>query len=613
MPGMPQVLPLPANMHLHDGRVTVPRTARLRGPQASRVQARLGLPEGEDLLVEWASASDYPQPEADESYSLEVSGAGIALRAATIWGVLHGLTTLEQLEERGSLPCCRIDDAPRFHWRGVMLDPARHFLSLGVLEGVIDGMARLKLNVLHLHLTDDQGFRFRSAAFPALASPQSYTAEELVHLVQFAAERGVRVVPEIDMPGHVTNWLAAYPHWGTQPVKSSRRFGVHPGCLNVADPQVREAVRTLLAEVVDVFPDPYVHIGGDEVASGWWDDDAGVQAFLRAQDLADARALQAWFNGDVVAALRALGRQAIAWDEVLHPEMPAGLTVQNWRGATTRDRALAAGADCIVSAGYYLDLFYPVDVHYAYDPAAPEQALVEAEDHLREDPRFAHVAQGMAWTLGWRKDMPAPQASSPGRLLGGEACLWGELVDGATLPARLWSRLPAVAERFWSPASVTDVAALRDRWPAWCDYQVDDELLALCEPVKWYGRLLGEVALNARIRGEEMPQARPYDADTPLNRPVDLLPPESLAARVVLDDDDAALAERCRRWRQVAAPAEAELQPVVEAIRKACGLVLECLNGALPRSDAREALRALYRPYGEYMPAVILHLVQRLQ
>lgn len=613
MPGMPQVLPMPANMHLHDGRVPAPRSAVLRGPHASRVQARLGLPQGDDLLVEWTSASDYPQPDADESYILEVSSSGITLRAPTIWGALCGLTTLEQLREGDSLPCCRIEDAPRFPWRGLLLDPARHFLSLDVLEGVLEGMAQLKLNVLHLHLTDDQGFRFASTAFPALASSQCYTAEDLARLVTVAADRGVRVLPEIDVPGHVTSWLAAYPEWGTQRVQPVRRFGVHPGCLNVADPQVRAAVRTLLAEIVQVFPDPYVHIGGDEVSSGWWDSDAGVQAFMQQRNFADARALQAWFTGDVVDVLRALGRRAIGWDEVLHPDMPADLTVQNWRGATTRDPALAAGADCIVSAGYYLDLFYPADVHYAYDPAAPEQELMLAEDRLREDPRLAHVSEGLAWTLGWRKDITAPQASSPGRLLGGEACLWGELVDDATLPARLWSRLPAVAERLWSPASITDMDALRDRWPAWCDFGVEDELLALCEPVKWYGRLLGEIALNARIAGEEMPQARPYDADTPLNRPVDQLPPESLAARVVLGEDDAALAQRCRRWQQASAPTDGELQPVIEAIRAACGVVLECLDGARSRADAVEALQALYRPYGEYMPAVVLHLVQRLR
>ena len=594
---MPSLLPLPKRCEFKSGFLPAPSAVRLEGPDPQRVALRAGLPERHDasLTVRWRAASRLPTLHQDEAYTLRVAADGAQIDAATIWGALHGLSSLAQLpRENGELPCCEIEDAPRFPWRGLMLDPARHFLSIGCLEDVLDRMWRLKLNVLHLHLTDDQGFRFESAAYPNLASSERYAADELRGLVAYAADRGVRIVPEIDMPGHVTSWLTAYPEWGIEPVAPSRRFGVHPGCLDVTDNGVLSAVRTLLDELMDVFPDSHVHIGGDEVA--------GLSANLQND-----------FISEVVEHLRSSGRTPIGWDEVLHPDMPQGLTVQNWRGATTRDRALTAGSDCIVSSGYYLDLFYPLDVHYAFDPAASEEALIHQEDALRDDPRFAHVADGMAWTLGWRKETPLPDGRSEGRILGGEACLWGELVDEDTLPTRLWSRMPALAERFWSGVEVTDADDLRRRWPGWAVPQGEvSELLSLCEPVKWYGRLLGEVALNARIRGQEMPQARPYDAATPLSRPIDFLPPESWAARVVLSDDDASLEARCTAWRAQAGSAPQEYAALFAAIGEACDLVLSRLKGDLSADAARAALLALYKPYGEFLPAVILHLHTRL-
>lgn len=632
------MLPSPTRAVLHAERVALPLVIRCEGPDTARVERAVlrlfgTLPGSKDrvLSVQWKVAASVPQTGGDEGYTLAVDSSGVALQAHTIWGVLHGLTTLAQLTMSEGVRVCHIEDGPAFPWRGLMLDPARRFLPIPLLERVIDGMSWLKLNVLHLHLSDDQGFRFQSNRFPALASAEHYTQAELVALVEYAADRGVRVVPELDMPGHVTSWLTAYPEWGAGEASPSQRFGVHPGCLNPADEAVYAAIDDLLAEIVAVFPDDYVHIGGDEVHSSWWHDHAGVQAFMAQQGLADSAALQAYFNRRVVKSLVDRGRKAIGWDEVLHEQMPQGVLVQSWRGATARDRALDAGHDCIVSSGYYLDLFYPGAVHGQYDPTAPLAALLGQEDALLSDPRFEHVAAGMQWTQAWRKQPAIGKASTRGKVVGGEACLWGELVDQDCLPGRLWSRLPAIAELLWSVAPDTndpielqercpdfikaELAAQRRRLAAIMADETALEIMELCEPVKWYARLLGEVALNARIRGSEMPQARPYTTESKLDGAVDFLLPESLSVLAVRDLSVEALAHKCQRWRAFSGGNRIpeDVLPVFGAIADGAGVMLDYLGGKLVKAEARSQLLQLFRPRGEYMPAVLIVMADRLQ
>ncbi|MEZ5595511.1 MAG: family 20 glycosylhydrolase [Pseudomonadales bacterium] len=627
--------PNPAHMGSVDKGTTRFQGVSLQGPDnnvvASAVSRLLTIDPtttGKPLDIRWENSADWPGIDDDESYTLAIDEKGATLTASHQRGILHGLVTLAQLQTPDGFPHCQIADRPRFPWRGLMLDPARRFLPIALLEQVLDGMAWLKLNVLHLHLSDDQGFRFRSSHYPNLASPDAYSADELRQLVTYAAGRGIRIVPELDMPGHVTSWLTACPEWGAGEAKPTRRFGVHPGCLNPADERVYDAIRNLLAEVAEVFPDPYLHIGGDEVHSRWWEENTDIRAFIAANGLADSGALQAYFNRRVDAIVRELGKRTLGWDEVLHADMPRGITVQAWRGATARDRALAAGCDCIVSSGFYLDLFYPADVHGRYDPALAEADLVAQEDALLTDHRFAHVAEGMRWTHAWRQVTELPPAPACGRVLGGEACLWGELVDAACLPSRLWSRLPAVAELLWSaPESIPD-ADMPARWPRFIHERLAEQrthlaslvgndllpLVELCEPVKWYARLLGDMALAARIEGREMPQARPYTLDTPLNRVVDFLLPESLALRAIAALDDDALRHWCARLigNTTKAALPADIQGVIGALREGLGIALDALNGQLSREDARQRLMERYRPCGEYMPAALLTLAKRL-
>ena len=208
----------------------------------------------------------------------------------------------------------------------------------------------------------------------------------------YAADRGIRVIPEIDVPGHVNHWLLAYPEWGSEQAKPSQRFGVHPGCLDPTQESVYQALETLFAEVAEVFPDRFVHVGGDEVNPKWWQRAEHIQAFIAEHDLKDARGLQNYFLCRLQISLAALNKQIIGWDEVLHEQMPDCL-VQNWRGATTRDRALAVPRPCIVSAPYYLDLHFPADIHYRFDPTATQQDWLRMEDDLATDLRLEHIAE----------------------------------------------------------------------------------------------------------------------------------------------------------------------------------------------------------------------------
>jgi hexosaminidase len=585
-PGRIELLPWPRRfvrrtgaLHAGSGRPRVTwagaRTARLERA-VERCVGAFALP----VSIRCRAGSErYPALGDDESYCIEVGVEAAIVTAATEWGVLRALVTLGQLARRtasgGVWPCCRIDDSPRFPWRGLMLDPARHFLPLADVLRTLDGMAWAKLNVLHLHLTDDQGFRFPSTRYPRLPEVGGdgafYRVDELRTLVEHAADLGIRVVPELDVPGHCTSWIAAFPEWGPpersqtgEALAPSRRFGVHKACLDPTSETVYRALAEIFAEVAAIFPDRCVHIGGDEVNPSWWRESPAISGYMQAHGIADTTALQARFNVRLHGIVAALDRTLVGWDEVIDDALPRDAIVQSWRGAASRDRALAAGFDCVFSAGYYLDLFYPADIHYAFDPEASPAAMSALEAAMREDPRLAHVQAGLGWMTSFnaaaeRREADA-NAAREGRVLGGEACLWSEIVDSGVLDQRLWDRLPAVAERLWSPADVVDVASLYRRRDAFVarlarTTSIDLEatfarrlsswgvsareqrllmpLLRAVEPVKWYARLLGEAALRARVEGSAVPVERPYSVDTPLDRLVDALPSEAPDAPLV--------------------------------------------------------------------------------
>ena len=615
------------------------------------VSRSLGAPGSTPLSIACARRStEFPALGDDESYRLEVTPSGVVLTATEEWGALHGLTTLALLaRERESIPTLSIEDAPRFPWRGLLLDVARRFMSVAALERTLDGMAAAKLNVLHLHLTDDQGFRFPSEAFPGLplqgGAGVFYSRDELRALVAYAAERGIRVVPEIDVPGHCTSWLAAHPEWGAKRrrLAPSRRFGVHKACLDPSNDAVFSALATLFAEVAEVFPDAFVHVGGDEVHPAWWQSSARVRRWMAREDLPDVASAQAAFGARLAPLLDSVGRRMVGWDEVLHERLPRGTLVQSWRGAVTRDRVLDAGFDCLFSAGYYLDVFYPADVHYRFDPEAPPEALERVEAELLDDPRLAHVRDGIAWSRRFARRSQAPPADPErprGRVLGGEACLWSELVNEALLDVRLWSRLPAVAERLWSPREVDDahdmtrrLDAFQQRLPVLVGVDLEKSvrreftsrgvsehafealrpLLDVLEPVKWYARLLGPEALAARVAGDEAPTPRPYSVSSRLDGTADILRPESPWARdfgARLDGGTLDVAATAHGWREQRttlrrlAPKQrwlAELQPLSEAL---AGLA-DVLEGRIAGAAADGLLTRAAEPVADLLIAIV--------
>lgn len=394
-------------------------------------------PTGTDapLTVDVQGAGEVIQSvNEDESYSLSVTSAGAHIEAATVVGAMHGLETLVQLvQPSGSeyvLPVVSIHDSPRFPWRGLMIDCGRHFEPMDVLKRTIDGMAAVKLNVFHWHLTEDQGFRIESKLYPKLTENGSdglfYTQQEARDLVSYARARGIRVVPEFEMPGHSTAWQYAYPNLasGTPPTSIRREFGVSPYALDPTREETYQFIARFLGEMATIFPDPYMHIGGDETPAPDWKTNPRIQAFMHAHHLKDSPALQAYFNTRVLKILTGLHKHMVGWDEILNPALPKDVVIQSWRGVASLAQGAEQGYQGVLSAPYYLDGMKPAGVHYLADPLPANSPLTPEQRKL---------------------------------VLGGEVCMWGEQLHGDTIDSRVWPRTAAIAERFWSPENVTDV------------------------------------------------------------------------------------------------------------------------------------------------------------
>jgi hexosaminidase len=454
----PALMPLPAHVAFAAGRFRldsafVAATTRFTDPRLERgieralvrLAARIGQPidrsvrhapdSAAALQVQVAGAGEAVQsPDEDESYSLEVSPAGARIAAPTVVGALCGLETLLQLVSGDSagfyLPAVRIDDAPRFRWRGLLVDASRHWMPPAMIRRTLDGMALVKLNVLHWHLSDDQGFRVESRRYPRLQQLGSdghyYTQEQIRDIVAYARDRGIRVVPEFDMPGHSTSWFVGYPQYASAPgpYQIERRFGVFDPAFDPTREETYRFIEGFVAEMVPLFPDRYWHIGGDEVSGRQWTQNPRILRYKRQHGFADNDALQAYFNQRLAGILARHGRRMIGWDEILHAGLPPGTVVQSWRGTEYLGRAAAQGFAGILAAPWYLDHIDPTDRLYLADPLPPEIPLTPAQAAL---------------------------------VLGGEACMWAEHVSAETVDSRLWPRLAAIAERFWSPASVRDV------------------------------------------------------------------------------------------------------------------------------------------------------------
>jgi hexosaminidase len=460
----------------------------------------------------------------DESYVLEVSAAGAKLTAPTPLGALHGLQTFLQLVDVSpdgfAAPSVTIQDKPRFPWRGLMIDSARHFIPLDVIRRNLDGMEAVKMNVFHWHLSENQGFRVESKKYPKLHELGSdglyYTQEEIRDLIAYARDRGIRVVPEFDVPGHSTAWFVGHPELasGPGPYEIERRWGVFDPAFDPTNEKTYKFLDQFIGEMARLFPDQFFHVGGDEVNGKQWDANKQIQDFMRAHGIKSNAALQAYFNKRLQAIVEKHGKSMIGWDEVLDPSLPKDITIHSWRGAGGLTAAAKQGFRAILSNGYYLDLGWPAARHYAVDPMNGDAANLSPEEKQR--------------------------------IAGGESCMWAEYVNAENVDSRIWPRNAAIAERLWSPQTVTDVASMYAR----LDFiSARLEWLGLTHRT-YYRRMLQRIAGSAATPDElaalrrltdmvepvkDYTRARtaPVEATslTPMNRVVDAVSLESDAGR----------------------------------------------------------------------------------
>ena len=459
----------------------------------------------------------------DESYSLEVTPAGAKLSAANPLGILRGLQTFLQLvdvtPDGFGAPAVTIKDQPRFPWRGLMIDASRHFIPLDVLKRNLDGMEAVKLNVFHWHLSENQGFRIESKKFPKLQELGSdgmfYTQDEVRALIEYARDRGIRVVPEFDMPGHSTAWFVGYPELASAPgpYQIERKWGVFDPAMNPTDEKVYKFLDELIGEMARLFPDHYFHIGGDEVNGKQWNANPEIQAYMKAHGIKSNEELQAYFSQRVQKIVTKHGKAVIGWDEVLVPGVPKDIVIQSWRGQESLAKAAQEGYRGILSNGYYLDLGWSAARHYAVDPMSGAAANLTPE-----------------------------QKQS---ILGGEACMWSEYVNAENIDSRVWPRTAAIAERLWSPEGVTDPASMYTRMD---DISEKLEWLGLTHRT-YYRKMLQRIAGPATpeefaalktladvvepVKNYTRERTAPAEptSQTPLDRIVDAVPLESDTAR----------------------------------------------------------------------------------
>ena len=479
-----------------------------------------------NFVIKTAAASDAVQQLGeDESYHLEISANHVVLSAPNPLGILHGLQTFLQLvrttPQGFSVPVVTIDDQPRFPWRGLMIDVSRHFIPVSVLERDLDGMEAVKLNVFHWHLSDDQGFRAESTKFPLLQKDGSdglyYTQDQIRDVIEYARDRGIRVVPEFDMPCHTTSWFVGYPDLGSGkgPYQIARRYGVLDSAMDPTKDSTYRFLNTFIGEMADLFPDPYFHIGGDECNGKEWNANPQIQAFMKKHGIANNAALQAYFTAKVQKIVASHQKIMEGWDEVLQPETPKDVLIQSWRGLASLAQTARQGNRGILSTPYYLNLDHPTSFYYLADPLADQAASLNAEQKPR--------------------------------ILGGEACMWSEYVDPETINSQIWPYLAAIAERFWSPENVRDVDSMYQRLAIvsgkleyyGLNSQADVNVMlqrmsgdADPVPLKVFASVMQPPVGYKRYDLEDGPN---YTTFTPLNRMVDAVHPESETARQFSD------------------------------------------------------------------------------
>jgi hexosaminidase len=583
-------LPISGTFTVASTGYTQPRLERAEHRLIRRVSHRTGIPilggishdpSTATLVIHCDHAGEAVQTVGeDESYTLDVTTQQAHLSAPDPLGVLRGIETFMQLVHQGPqgfvADAVQIQDHPRFAWRGLLLDVSRHWMPLDVVYRTLDGMAAVKLNVFHWHLSDYQGFRVESKVFPKLQEMGSdgryYTQEQVKQVIAYARDRGIRVVPEFDMPGHATSWFVGYPELasGPGPYQIEREFGVFDPAMDPTRESTYKFLDAFIGEMAALFPDPYFHIGGDEVNGKQWDANPRIQAFMRQHGMKANAELQTYFSTRVLELVTKHGKKAVGWDEVFHPGLPKDIVIQSWRGPETLAATARQGYMSILSNGYYLDLMQPASRHYEVDPDGGAAATLTPEQKAR--------------------------------ILGGEACMWSEYVTSENVESRIWPRAAVIAERLWSPASVNNVPDMYGRLAVesrrldflglrhHTNIALMRERLTGLEPTGALDRL--DSVLEA-VKGYKREELHHYTSFSPMNRLVDATPPESVVARhfATLVENWKAngrqITEMLRKWRDNRAALMplmarhallAEDIPLAEQVSELASTGLEALN-----------------------------------
>ena len=470
----PAIIPQPVDVKANEGVFTItPRTAVVaRGQAAAEAQQlveALAPPMGLRLAL---AASDRPDDAialaldealkgklGDEGYTLEVAPRRIDLRAAGPAGLFYGIQTLRQLLPpdvyRGgtakgvawTAPCVKITDYPRFGWRGLLIDPARHFIPVGDVRKYIDAMALHKSNRLQVHLTDDQGWRIEIRKYPKLTEIGSkrdhsggpggfYTQEDIRQLVRYAQERHITIVPEIEMPGHTGAARDSYPEvLALSPQNRGRVLAPRPRAVAF--------MQDVLAEVMGLFPSRFIHIGGDEASTAEWTTSDEMKAQMQSLNLKDVHELHSWFIQQMDAYLAKHGRRLVGWDEILQGGLAQGATVMSWRGVKGGIAAARAGHDVVMAPTSH--------TYFDYRQA-------------RQEKGFGGSVLPLEQVYGFEPIPAELDAGQARHILGGQGQLWGEMIkDEQRREHMTYPRACALAETLWSPGQPRDFRQFRQR------------------------------------------------------------------------------------------------------------------------------------------------------
>ena len=451
----------------------VPAPVEFTGAEGTASLERIVVRKnGRSLRRATAELPDFARKEA---YRITLKKHKAIIEALTDEGIFRARKTLEQLQELGPVPCGVLFDYPRLRHRGLMIDESRSFKGLAFLKKQIDAMALLKLNVLHLHLDDSAGWRIESEQYPDLTGKTAfrkgytyheweagqyrfttkddpegyggyYTREELKELVAYAAERYITVIPEIEMPGHSMEVGYAYPEVLCVHPNGKRHTGAWDLCPgSEATFQLLEGV---LEEVMEIFPSPFIHIGGDEATMKTWHACVNCKALMEREGFTDVKQLQGYLVRRIEAFVRSHGRRIIGWDEILETGVPEGAVVQSWRGVEGGRKASALGYDYIMSPNSHC--------YYNY-----------YQDLIRKEPKAVGELVSLRFTYGYE---PLVEGMDPTHLLGVQANLWTELIPTPEhAEYMLYPRLFALAETAWTPAALKEYKGFRKRARALLD------------------------------------------------------------------------------------------------------------------------------------------------